>query len=75
MKRENDNDDVLFGSDEECLRKIIHEAMAKFGARNLYAAFLYLNGNVEAAELHLQAHRFITVGAMDKINEILRRRN
>ncbi|MEB3218440.1 MAG: hypothetical protein VKN72_19705 [Nostocales cyanobacterium 94392] len=65
----------LFGTDDECLRSITREAMAKFGARNMYAAFLYLSGNVEAAELHLQAHRFIAERAMLSITEILKRQN
>ncbi|BAY84599.1 hypothetical protein NIES267_40950 [Calothrix parasitica NIES-267] len=49
----------IFSRDDECLREIIRLAVAKFGARNLYAAFLHISGNVEAADLHLQAHRFI----------------
>lgn len=65
----------LFRTDDECLREIIHEAGAKFGARNMYAAFLYLSGNVEAADLHLQAHRFIAERAMQEIDKMLKRQN
>jgi hypothetical protein len=65
----------LFRTDDECLREIIHEAGAKFGARNMYAAFLYLSGNVEAADLHLQAHRFLAEEAMQEIDKMLKRQN
>ncbi|NJO63202.1 MAG: hypothetical protein HC836_34775 [Richelia sp. RM2_1_2] len=64
--------DELFGTDDECLREITREAIAKFGARNMYAAFLYLSGNTEATDLHLQAHRFTAERAMQEINEILK---
>ncbi len=65
----------LFRTDDKCLRSIIHEAGAKFGAKNMYAAFLYLSGNVEAADLHLQAHQFLAEQAMQEITEILKRQN
>ncbi len=65
------NSEELFGTDDECLREIIHEAAAKFGARILYAGFLHLSDNVEARDLHLQVHRFTIEKVMREIDDML----
>ncbi|WP_414622833.1 hypothetical protein [Calothrix sp. CCY 0018] len=66
----DNNSEELFGTDDECLREIIREAAAKFGARSLYAAFLHSYGNVEARDLHLQIHRFTIERVMREIDDI-----
>lgn len=59
--------------DDKCAIEIAKEAVAKYGARNMYSAFLYLAGDTEAADLHLAAHRFISANAITEINNILTR--
>ena len=53
-----------------CMKEITRLSISKWGARNVYAALLYLSGNTEAAQLHLQAYKYDSEEAQESLNKL-----
>ena len=55
----------------ECLKEIIRLSAAKYGARNLLSALLYLEGDTDGHQLQLAAHKIEAEKALKELNQLM----
>lgn len=56
---------------DHCFHEVYMLAVAKWGARNVYSALLYLSGDTDGHQLQLAAYKYASERATKELNDLL----